>query len=138
MTNQQALSAYAELEPIVGWPEWRRVSPGGVHRRLRLALSEARESQEWECHAWLDGGWSLFNRLHDHEALCIWRDHVRRWIDDHAHRCMISSEYECLGGERFYKGMVADSSGGSRVFGDTYDEALISAAKWVAEQKGDG
>lgn len=90
--QQKALAQCLELQPLVGWPQWRtwknwqrlvfEPKRGGWHIQRRCRTDEPR---------WIAG-----RRIQNHEALCIWQDHLLRWLAAYAdeHKCLFEIGYD--------------------------------------------
>jgi hypothetical protein len=64
MTTSEALKLYEEkAAPICGWPEW-------------LGYADTAIRTSWD----ISGVW-IENMQHK-QALCLWREHVREWLDE--------------------------------------------------------
>jgi len=124
--EREALKQYEALRGLVGGPSWNAVETLADGRsddgHLRLVWRE-----DCDCPAiWnkrTPKGWA--QPVTDHEALCLWREHIRVYLHQHRDRVDVLPRSPDTG----YAVLCSDWKQ-SRCFPD-YDTALIEAAKAV-------
>lgn len=137
-TDVEQLALYdAEVQKIAGWPGWK----GQIGNFHRLIWASLRGFHTWRLQITRDPPsrlagqrWEFDIRIpvHDHEALSLWRDHARTWLEENSR----DFEMHHSVGLRPHVFVRVGLRVSTHFYKDTIDAALIAAVVWVGERKG--
>lgn len=130
MGETEILKLYGELVGVTGWPEWS-------HGQVKFALQHGGNIAAFRRCIWIDGEvqkWiPVGDAYDDHEALCLWRDHVRTWIEGKGYGLSLT-QYEDVKGDVLLEFAVTNlalgASSATRHL-SSFDEALLWGARYV-------